>query len=151
MPATPCTRPARSSTKRSSPVALIWERCGITRSAAGLEQALQEIPALREEFWRDLRVTGSGEALNQQLEKAGRVADFFELGELMCRDALAREESCGCHLREEHQTEDGEALRDDARFQYAAAWEWGGAGKPWTLHKEPLQFEYVKPSQRSYK
>jgi succinate dehydrogenase / fumarate reductase flavoprotein subunit len=131
--------------------ALIWERCGITRTAAGLEQALREIPALREEFWRDLRVTGSGEALNQQLEKAGRVADFFELGELMCRDALAREESCGCHLREEHQTEDGEALRDDARFQYAAAWEWGGPGLPWTLHKEPLQFEYVKPSQRSYK
>jgi succinate dehydrogenase / fumarate reductase flavoprotein subunit len=130
---------------------LMWDGCGITRDAQGLERARREIPALREEFWRNLRVTGSGEELNQQLEKAGRVADFCELGELMCRDALERAESCGCHLREEFQTEDGEALRNDDAFQYVSAWEWAGEGKPEALQREPLRFEFVKPSQRSYK
>jgi succinate dehydrogenase flavoprotein subunit len=129
---------------------LAWEHCGMARNRAGLEKALSEIPALREEFWKDVRVLG-GSALNQSLEKAARVADFFELGELMVRDALHREESCGGHFREESQTEDGEALRDDARFAYVGAWEWTGKGNEPTLHREPLEFEYVKLTQRSYK
>ncbi len=130
---------------------LVWEYCGIARNAAGLKKALELIPALREEFWRDLRIVGGAEQLNQELEKAGRVADYFELAELMCRDALDRDESCGGHLREEHQTAEGEALRDDARYSYVAAWEWKGAERPPALHKEALEFESVKPTQRSYK
>jgi succinate dehydrogenase / fumarate reductase flavoprotein subunit len=130
---------------------LMWDKCGMARNAAGLQEALRRIPELREEFWRNVNVPGSDAELNQALEKAGRVADFLELGELMCRDALHREESCGGHFREEYQTEDGEARRDDARFAYVAAWEYtGDLGAP-RLHKEPLEFEYVHLAQRSYK
>jgi len=129
---------------------IMWENCGMARNRAGLEKAMTEIPALREEFWKDVRVLGGG-ALNQSLEKATRVADFFELGELMVRDALHREESCGGHFREESQTDEGEALRDDDHFAYAAAWEWTGKGSEPTMHPEPLEFEYVKLTQRSYK
>ena len=130
---------------------LMWEKCGMARSAEGLEEALEEIPRLREEFWSNVRVLGDGEEVNESLEKAGRTADFLELAELMCRDALDREESCGGHFRVEYQTEEGEALRRDDEFTYVAAWEHNGVGKEPTLHKEPLEFEYVKPSQRSYK
>jgi succinate dehydrogenase / fumarate reductase, flavoprotein subunit len=129
---------------------IMWEHCGMARNRAGLEKALGEIPALREEFWKDVRVLG-GAWLNQSLEKATRVADFFELGELMVRDALHREESCGGHFREEHQTDDGEALRDDEHFAYVGAWEWTGKGSEPILHREPLEFDYVKLTQRSYK
>jgi succinate dehydrogenase / fumarate reductase flavoprotein subunit len=129
---------------------LLWDHCGMARNRSGLEKALSEIPALREEFWKDVRVLG-GPALNQSLEKAARVADFFELGELMVRDALHREESAGGHFREESQTEDGEALRDDEHFAYVAAWEWTGKRHDPALHREPLEFEYVKLTQRSYK
>ena len=129
---------------------IMWEYCGMARNRTGLEKALSEIPALREEFWKDVRVLG-GNSLNQSLEKVGRVADFFELGELMVRDALHREESCGGHFREEHQTPEGEALRDDANFAYAGAWEWTGKGQEPVLHKEPLEFENVHLTQRSYK
>jgi succinate dehydrogenase / fumarate reductase, flavoprotein subunit len=129
---------------------IMWEHCGMARNRAGLEKALGEIPALREEFWKDVRVLG-GASLNQSLEKATRVADFFELGELMVRDALHREESCGGHFREEHQTDDGEALRDDEHFAYVGAWEWTGKGSEPILHREPLEFDYVKLTQRSYK
>jgi succinate dehydrogenase flavoprotein subunit len=130
---------------------IMWDKCGMARNAAGLREALNRIPALREEFWRNVNVPGSDAELNQALEKAGRVADFLELGELMCRDALHREESCGGHFREEHQTEDGEARRDDERFAYVAAWEYAGHDRPQQLHKEPLEFEYVHLAQRSYK
>ncbi len=129
---------------------VMWDYCGMARNSAGLEKALSEIPALREEFWSDVRVLGD-ETLNQSLEKANRVADFFELGELMVRDALMREESCGGHFREEHQTEDGEALRDDDQFAFVAAWEWGGDPAKSELHREPLEFEQVHLTQRSYK
>jgi succinate dehydrogenase / fumarate reductase flavoprotein subunit len=130
---------------------LMWNQCGMSRNASGLQDALDKIPEMREQFWSDVRVTGSGEELNQELEKAGRVADFLEFGELMCRDALERDESCGGHFREEHQTEDGEARRDDERFAYVAAWEFTGVGSPPIPHKEPLDFEYVHLAQRSYK
>ncbi|WP_374537725.1 fumarate reductase/succinate dehydrogenase flavoprotein subunit [Micromonospora aurantiaca (nom. illeg.)] len=129
---------------------IMWEHCGMERSEAGLRKAIDEIRALREQFWQRVRVPGDGEGLNQSLEKAGRVADFFELAELMCIDALHREESCGGHFRAEHQTPDGEAQRDDDRFAYVAAWEYTGTGEP-VLHKEDLTFEYVHPTQRSYK
>lgn len=129
---------------------IMWEHCGMERSEAGLRKAIDEIRALREQFWQRVRVPGDGEGLNQSLEKAGRVADFFELAELMCIDALHREESCGGHFRSEHQTPDGEAQRDDDRFAYVAAWEYTGTGEP-VLHKEDLTFEYVHPTQRSYK
>ena len=129
---------------------LMWERCGMERSAAGLETALRELPELRERFWTDVRVPGSAATLNQSLEKAGRVADFFELGELMCRDALTREESCGGHFREEYQTPEGEAMRDDDNFAYVAAWEFKGEGQ-FELHKEELQYENIKIAARSYK
>jgi succinate dehydrogenase / fumarate reductase flavoprotein subunit len=129
----------------------MWEKCGMARNATGLRDALQEIPALREEFWRNVRIPGGNTPLNQTLEHALRLADFLELGELMCRDALHREESCGGHFREEYQTEDGEALRDDDRFAYVAAWEYTGDGSEPRLHKEPLNFEYVQLAQRSYK
>jgi succinate dehydrogenase / fumarate reductase flavoprotein subunit len=130
---------------------IMWDECGMARTREGLQRALVQIAELKEEFYRDLRVLGTGEDFNQSLERAGRVADFFELGELMCRDALEREESCGGHFREEHQTPEGEAMRNDDEFQYVAAWEWTGASDAPALHKEPLEFEYVKPSQRSYK
>ena len=130
---------------------IMWNYCGMARNDAGLRKALELIPPLREEFWKNVNVPGSDTHLNQALEKAGRVADFFELAELMCIDALHRTESCGGHFREESQTPDGEALRDDENFAYAAAWEYGGQGEPPILHKEPLVFENVKLSQRSYK
>ncbi len=130
---------------------IMWQHCGMTRDAAGLGEALARIPALREEFWRDVRVLGSGEELNQALERAGRVADYLEFAELMCRDALHREESCGGHFRSEHQTPEGEALRDDERFAYVAAWEFAGEGKLPMLHREPLVFENVHLATRSYK
>ena len=123
----------------------------MARNAAGLKRALGRIPELREEFWRNVNVPGSDAELNQALEKAGRVADFLEFAELMCTDALHREESCGGHFREEHQTADGEAQRDDSRFTYAAAWEFTGVGNAPVLHKEPLVFENVPLTQRSYK
>ena len=130
---------------------LMWEYCGMSRTAEGLQHALSKIPEMREQFWHDVKVLGAGEELNQSLEKAGRVADFFELAELMCLDALARNESCGGHFREEYQTAEGEAARDDDHYSYVAAWEFRGVGIPPTLHKEPLTFEYVHPAQRSYK
>jgi succinate dehydrogenase / fumarate reductase flavoprotein subunit len=130
---------------------LLWNNCGMARSAEGLKSNLQQIPALREEFWHNLKIIGTGQELNQSLEKAGRVADFLELAELMCLDALEREESCGGHFRVESQTPDGEALRDDERFSFASAWEWKGEGDQWELHQEPLTFEYVHLTQRSYK
>ena len=123
----------------------------MARDAQGLTKALEIIPKLREEFWSDVRVLGKGEELNQSLEHAGRVADFFELAELMCLDALQREESCGGHFRTEHQTPDGEALRDDEHFAYVAAWEYAGDGRAPILNKEPLVFDNVALSQRSYK
>jgi succinate dehydrogenase / fumarate reductase flavoprotein subunit len=130
---------------------LLWERCGMSRRREGLEQAIGAIQELRERFWKDVYVGGRGEDLNQALEKAGRVADFMEFAELMCEDALHREESCGGHFREEYQTADGEAKRDDSRFSYVAAWEWKGPGAAPQLHKEPLVFENVHLAQRSYK
>ncbi len=130
---------------------LMWDYCGMSRTAQGLTYALEQIPALRERFWSDVKVLGTGEELNQSLEKAGRVADFFELAELMCLDALERNESCGGHFREEYQTPEGEAARDDERYSYAAAWEFRGVGNQPELHKEHLDFEYVHPTQRSYK
>src|SRR6202047_2186348 len=130
---------------------LMWENCGMARSAEGLRSNLEKIPALRGEFWNNLRIIGTGQELNQSLEKAGRVADFLELGELMCLDALEREESCGGHFRVESQTPDGEALRDDEKFSFVSAWEWKGEGNPWELHQEPLAFEHVHLAQRSYK
>jgi succinate dehydrogenase / fumarate reductase flavoprotein subunit len=130
---------------------IMWEKCGMARNRQGLTEALQEIPALREQFWQNVTVPGGNTTLNQTLEHALRVADFMELAELMCRDALHREESCGGHFREEYQTEDGEALRDDERFAYVAAWEYTGDDSEPRLNKEPLQFEYVHLQQRSYK
>jgi len=130
---------------------IMWEYCGMARDATGLRKAIELIPQLREEFWRDVTIPGRGTELNQTLEHAGRVADFLELGELMCRDALHREESCGGHFRTEHQTPDGEALRDDEHFAYVAAWEYAGDGKEPVLNKEPLVYENIKLSQRSYK
>jgi succinate dehydrogenase / fumarate reductase, flavoprotein subunit len=130
---------------------LLWDECGMARNEAGLKRALAKIPELREEFQKSVSVPGSGETLNQSLENAGRVADFLEFGELMCVDALHRNESCGGHFREEYQTPDGEAKRNDDLYSYAAAWEYGGAGNAPVLNKEPLTFEYVHPAQRSYK
>ena len=130
---------------------IMWDYCGMSRTKEGLQQALQEIPALREEFWANVNVPGSGESLNQALERAGRLADFLELGELMCRDALEREESCGGHFREEHQYPDGECKRDDENFAHVAAWEYRGDGQPPLRNVEPLVYETVKMSVRSYK
>ena len=130
---------------------IMWDYCGMARNKAGLEKAIQLIPELREEFWADVRVPGTADSLNQSLEIAGRVGDFIELGELMCRDALAREESCGGHFREEHQYEDGEAKRDDQNFAHVAAWEFNGLDKAPTRHVEPLVYESVKMATRSYK
>ncbi|MDB6165697.1 MAG: frdA [Lacunisphaera sp.] len=130
---------------------IMWEHCGMARTKAGLEAALQKIPALREEFWANVNVPGSGESLNQSLEQAGRVADFIELGELLCRDALTREESCGGHFREEYQWPDGECKRDDEKFAHVAAWEYQGEGKAPLRNIEPLNYEFTKMSVRSYK
>ena len=130
---------------------LMIEYCGLARSKEGLEKAISEIQGLKDEFWKDLKVLGTEDSLNQSLERAGRVADFLELAELMCFDALEREESCGGHFRLEHQTEDGEALRDDENYANVSAWEWVNSNTPQKLQKEPLEFEYVPPSQRSYK
>ncbi len=147
------------STKGKQPVShyhkrlgqIMWNYCGMARTKAGLEKALQEIPALREEFWQNVIVPGSGATLNQSLEQAGRVADFIELGELMCRDALTREESCGGHFREEYQYPDGECKRDDEKFAHVAAWEYQGENKTPLRNTEPLVYETVKMSVRSYK
>lgn len=128
---------------------IIWDKCGMGRSEEGLKQAIQEVRALKEEFWSDVRIPGEINSMNPELDKAGRVADFIELGELMCIDALQRNESCGGHFREEYQTPEGEALRDDEGFMYVSAWE--HQEDQWNLHKEPLQYEVVQPSQRSYK
>ena len=132
---------------------LLWDKCGMARNAAGLREALARIPELREEFWQNVTVPGDEQDFNQSLERAGRVADFLEFGELMCTDALARDESCGGHFREEHQTPDGEALRDDEHFAAVFAWEYQGNGQMAApkLHREPLEFETVELTQRSYK
>jgi len=130
---------------------IIWDYCGMDRNTTGLEKALSEIPALHEEFKKDLRVTGSDTNVNQTLEKAGRVDDFFELGMLMCKDALNREESCGGHFRSEYQTEEGEAVRNDDDFAYVSAWEWSGDMTNPIEHKEQLEYEVVKFATRSYK
>ncbi len=129
---------------------IIWDKCGMARNAEGLKQAIKEVQQLKNEFWSDVRIPGDINEMNPELDKANRVADFIELGELMCIDALNREESCGGHFREEHQTEEGEALRHDDKFMYVAAWEMKGEHE-WQLHKEELNYEVVKPSQRSYK
>ncbi len=130
---------------------IMWDECGMARNEQGLKRALEQIPELRAEFWENVRVTGEATNINQELEKAGRVADFLELGELMCLDALHRTESCGGHFREESQTEEGEALRDDDHFAYVAAWEFRGLNQQPVLHREPLSFENVQLAQRSYK
>jgi succinate dehydrogenase / fumarate reductase flavoprotein subunit len=130
---------------------LMWENCGMARTRQSLETNLKRIPELREEFWKNVKVTGSGEELNQNLEHAGRVADFLEFAELLCLDALRREESCGGHFRVEHQTEDGEAKRDDTNFAYVGAWEFKGTDQKPELHKEPLVYEEVHLATRSYK
>ncbi|MEE8133413.1 MAG: hypothetical protein V3T56_00050 [Gemmatimonadales bacterium] len=130
---------------------IMWDYCGMSRTGEGLQTALEKIPELRERYWTDVRVTGRNEDFNQTLEKAGRVADFFEFAELMCVDALHREESCGGHFREEFQTEEGEALRNDDDFAYVAAWDFNGVGEQPMLLKENLEFEHVPLSQRSYK
>ncbi len=129
----------------------VWDLCGMSRTRTGLESALKTIPELGAKFWKDVNVLGSHEDFNQSLEKAGRVADFFEFAQLMCLDALSREESCGGHFREEHQTADGEALRNDNEYSFVSVWNYAGSGNKPILHREPLSFEYVKPSQRSYK
>jgi succinate dehydrogenase / fumarate reductase, flavoprotein subunit len=130
---------------------VLWDHVGMARTAGGLQKALAIIPELREEFWQNVSVTGQAGDLNKNLEYAGRVADYLEFAELLARDALHRNESCGGHFREEYQTPEGEALRDDERYTYVAAWEYTAVGREPVLHKEPLEFEYVKPSQRSYK
>ncbi|MEE3327467.1 MAG: fumarate reductase/succinate dehydrogenase flavoprotein subunit [Myxococcota bacterium] len=130
---------------------VMWDHCGIARNADGLKEAITKIPEIRDRFWNNLRITGSGAQLNQTLEHAGRLADFLEFSELMCRDALARDESCGCHFREEHQTEEGEALRDDANFSHVSVWEHQGTDNEPLMHKEPLSFEALPLAQRNYK
>lgn len=129
---------------------IMWEKCGMARNAQGLQEAIVEIQALKKEFWSDVRIPGAVAEINPELDKAGRVADFIELGELMCRDALSRNESCGGHFREESQTEDGEALRHDDQFMFVSAWEYKGDSE-WQLHKEELKYDVIKPSQRNYK
>jgi len=130
---------------------VMWDACGMARNEADLQRALAQIPAIREEFWQNVKVPGVGQELNQSLERAGRVADFLEFAELMVIDAMNRKESCGCHLREESQTEENEALRDDANYSYVSVWEHTGDDREPAFHKEPLHFENVEPSQRSYK
>jgi succinate dehydrogenase / fumarate reductase flavoprotein subunit len=130
---------------------IMWENCGMFREETGLLKAKESIPALREEYWKNVKVPGSASDLNQSLERANRVADYLEFAELMIEDALSREESCGCHFNVAFQTEDQEAMRVDETCSHVSAWEFQGAGKPGTLHKEPLTFEYVEPATRSYK
>jgi succinate dehydrogenase / fumarate reductase flavoprotein subunit len=130
---------------------VMWEYCGMARNEAGLKKALALIPEIRDRFWKDVRVSGGNEEFNVALERAGRVADFLEFAEVLCHDALDRAESCGAHFREEFQTEDGEALRNDDEYSYVSCWEYQGVGKRPSLHKEPLAFEVVKPATRSYK
>lgn len=130
---------------------VMWDNCGMARNADGLKAALDKIPEIRAEFWENVTVPGSGQELNQSLERAGRVADFLEFAELLVKDALAREESCGGHFREESQTEEHEAKRDDENFSHVSVWEYKGEGAEPVMHKEPLTFENVTPSQRSYK
>ena len=130
---------------------IMWNNVGMARNSDGLRNAITEIGRLKDEYWQDVNILGSSNELNTELERAGRVGDFLELGEFMAHDALHREESCGGHFREEHQTEDGEAMRNDEKFAYAAAWEFMAVGKEPTLHKESLEFKNVKPAQRSYK
>ncbi len=147
------------STKGTEPVdhfhkrlgKVMWEKCGMARNAKGLQEGIEEIRKIREDFWANVRVPGKPNEFNQELEKAGRVADFLELGELMCMDALNRNESCGGHFREEYQTEEGEALRDDDNYAYVAAWEWKNDPGSEVMHKEELTFDALKLSQRSYK
>jgi succinate dehydrogenase / fumarate reductase flavoprotein subunit len=129
---------------------IMWEKCGMARNEQGLKEAIAEIQALKKEFWSDVRIPGGIEEFNPELDKAGRVADFIELGELMCRDALNRNESCGGHFREESQTEEGEAKRDDENYKYVAAWEYAGDSN-WNLHKEELVYENIQIAARSYK
>ena len=129
---------------------IMWDKCGMARNANGLQEAISEIQALKKEFWSDVKIPGDINEMNPELDKAGRVADFIELGELMCKDALNRNESCGGHFREESQTEDGEAKRDDDNYSFVSAWEFKGESD-WQLNKETLNFEIVKPTQRSYK
>jgi succinate dehydrogenase / fumarate reductase flavoprotein subunit len=128
----------------------MWDYCGMTRNEEGLKKAMEMVRELKDEFWRDLIVPGEGNELNQQLEKAGRVADFLELAQLMITDALNRKESCGAHFREESQTPDGEAQRIDSEYSYVAAWQYNGENEP-VLNKEPLKFEFVELKERSYK
>jgi succinate dehydrogenase / fumarate reductase flavoprotein subunit len=130
---------------------IMWNKCGMSRNEKELKEAIAEIKALREEFWSEVRVPGSANELNQELEKAMRVADFLELGELFAKDALHRNESCGGHFREEYQTPEGEALRDDKNFMYVAAWEYKGEPADAVLHKEPLEYENIQVKTRSYK
>ncbi len=129
---------------------IMWDKCGMARNEQGLNEAIRQIQALKKEFWSDVKIPGSRNGVNNELDKAGRVADFIELGELMCKDALNRNESCGGHFREEYQTPDGEALRDDANYMYVAAWKYNGDSN-WELNKEELNYEVIKPSQRNYK
>jgi succinate dehydrogenase / fumarate reductase flavoprotein subunit len=128
---------------------IMWDKCGMARNEKGLKEAIEEIKIIKDEFWKNVRIPGSANEFNPELEKAGRVADFIELGELMCKDALQRNESCGGHFREEYQTEEGEALRQDDKYMYVAAWEYK-ADEP-VMHKEELQYEVIHPSQRNYK
>ena len=130
---------------------VMWDDVGMARSEANLKRALQAIPQIREDFWRDVSVPGGGDGMNPALEDANRLSDFLEFAELICHDALDRDESCGAHFREEHQTPDGEAQRDDERYSHVSAWEYQGTIQPPVMHKEPLTFEFVKPSVRSYK
>lgn len=143
------TKSVRSFHKRLGQI--MWEYCGMSRNEAGLQKALVEIDALEQEFWRDVKILGTDKGLNQDLEKAGRVADFFQIGRLMCMDALDRKESCGAHFREEYQTEGGEAQRNDDQYSYVSVWEYKGLGEKPELHKEALTFEFVQPAVRSYK
>jgi succinate dehydrogenase / fumarate reductase flavoprotein subunit len=129
---------------------IIWDKCGMARNEEGLTQAIAEVQALKKEFWSDVKIPGDVNEYNSELDKAGRVADFIELGELMCKDALDRNESCGGHFREESQTEEGEALRHDDKYMYVAAWQYAGESQ-WNLLKEPLEYDVIKPSQRNYK
>jgi succinate dehydrogenase / fumarate reductase flavoprotein subunit len=129
---------------------IMWDKCGMARNAEGLKLAITEIRKLKEEFWKDVRIPGAIREMNPELDKANRVADFFELGELMCMDALQREESCGGHFREEHQTAEGEAMRHDDKFMFVSAWKYNGDNN-WEIQREELNYEEVKPSQRSYK
>ena len=129
----------------------MWNLVGMSRNAAGLREAIDRVAGLRDEFWENVGVPGEANHLNPNLEHAGRLSDFLEFAELLAVDALHREESCGGHFREEHQTEEGEAKRNDEDFSYVAAWEFQGVGRPATLHQEPLTFEYVEPTTRSYK